>query len=59
MVNVVGVLSDECVEVWENLRLDSTQMRGYCTFWNWVLRPGGEGEHDVMLVGWDIFSGKF
>ena len=23
MVNVVGVLSDECVEVWENLRLDS------------------------------------
>ena len=23
MANVVGVLSDECVEVWENLRLDS------------------------------------
>ena len=55
-MNVVEVLTDECVEVWENLRLDpySHEMLLH------VLEVGVETRwgmgHEVMLVGWGIFS---
>ena len=42
-MNVVEVLTDKRVEVWEYLRLDSygTKMRDRCVFWKWALRPSG------------------
>ena len=53
--NVVEVLTDECVEVWENLRLDpcSNEMLLYVLKINveaWWVRG-----HEVMIVEWGFF----
>ena len=51
------VLTCECVEVWESLKLDSySNESGYCIFRRWVLRLGKGVAHEVMLVEWGIFG---
>ena len=56
MVNVVEVLTDECVEVWENLRLDLYLNEGLLS----VLEMGIETQRgrklEGMLAGWGIFG---
>ena len=52
---MVEVLTDECVEVWENLRLDpcSNEMLLYVLKINveaWWVRG-----HEVMIVEWGFF----
>ena len=56
VVNVVEVLTDKCVEVWENLMLNPYSNERLL----YVLEMGVEARwgrgHEVMLVGWDIFG---
>ena len=49
VVNVVEMLTDKCVEVWENLRLDPYSNERSLYVWKWVLRLSGGGRHEVML----------
>ena len=55
-MNVVEVLTDECVEVWENLRLDLYLNEGLLS----VLEMGIEAQRgrklEGMLAGWGIFG---
>ena len=41
----------KCRRIWG---LIYTQMRGYCPFQKWALRPRGGGAHEGILVGWGI-----
>ena len=56
IVNVVEVLTDKCVEVWENLRVDLYSTDGLLSVLELALRPGGGGGHEGMLVQWGIFD---
>ena len=56
MVNVVETFTDECVEVWENLRLNQYSNQGLL----YVSEMGVEARcgrgHEGMLVGWGFHS---
>ena len=54
VVHVVEVLTDKCVEVWENLRLDPYSNEGLLSLSE--MRSGGGRGHEVMLVGWSIYD---
>ena len=54
MMNVVEVLIDESVEVWERLRLGIYSKEGLVAVSDMALRSGGGVRHEVMLVGWGI-----
>ena len=56
VVNVIEMLTDKCVEVWENLRLDPYSNERSLCVWKWVLRLSGGGTHEVMLVRWGFFA---
>ena len=55
-MNVVEVLTENLLKCGRIGGLIYTQIRGYCTFWKWVLRLGGGRGHEVMLYGWGIFG---
>ena len=54
-MNVIEMLTDKCVEVWENLRLDPYSNERSLYVWKWLLRLSGGGRHEVMLVRWGFF----
>ena len=51
LVNVVEVLTDESVEVWEKLGLGTYSNEGLVSVLEMVLRSGGGRGHEVMLTG--------
>ena len=56
VANVVEVLIDESVEVWEKLRLGTYSREGLVSASEMALRLGGVGGHEVMLVEWGILG---